>query len=223
MIFFAAVKMLHNAGMNTETIQSVYEAAGGIDAILRRLTHGISGCLRTRWLAMRSVMDFTHSIPSVSLRIGRRRLVDPRCTLTSTAMRPQSSVFTAVTGDMKRWINVQSPVSIRRWKMLALIATSSSGACCTITLPGRPRAQWRATTGRLMMSRTECTFQNGLGMDSLLKPKGVYLKGQNSSNAVGGLFISFISDLQKQLSKIVGACNLASASPNSASAAMSES
>src|ERR1051325_5583801 len=63
---------------------------------------------------MRSVMDFTHSIPSVSPRIGRRRLVDPRCTLTSTAMRPQSSVFTAVTVYMKRWINVQSPDRNRR-------------------------------------------------------------------------------------------------------------
>ena len=27
--------MLHNAGMNTETIQTIYEAAGGMDAILR--------------------------------------------------------------------------------------------------------------------------------------------------------------------------------------------
>ena len=35
MIFVASVKMLHNAGMNTQPIQTVYEAAGGMDAILR--------------------------------------------------------------------------------------------------------------------------------------------------------------------------------------------
>jgi len=35
MIFVAAGNMLHNAGMNTETIQTVYEAAGGTDGILR--------------------------------------------------------------------------------------------------------------------------------------------------------------------------------------------
>ena len=35
MIFVASCKMLHNAGMNTETNQTVYEAAGGMDAILR--------------------------------------------------------------------------------------------------------------------------------------------------------------------------------------------
>jgi len=35
MIFVASGKMLHNDGMNTQPIQTVYEAAGGMDAILR--------------------------------------------------------------------------------------------------------------------------------------------------------------------------------------------
>ena len=35
MIFVASVKMLHNTVMNTETSHTVYEAAGGMDGILR--------------------------------------------------------------------------------------------------------------------------------------------------------------------------------------------
>ena len=34
-IVFPSVKMLHNSGMNTETTQTVYDAAGSLDGLLR--------------------------------------------------------------------------------------------------------------------------------------------------------------------------------------------
>src|SRR6476660_1712066 len=80
-------------------------------------------------------------------------------------MRLQSSGFTAVTGNTKRWIGARSPVSIRRLKMSNLTATSACDACCMITSHGRLPPQWHATIARPMTCQTDCTFRNGPGMD----------------------------------------------------------
>ena len=154
--------------MDTEIMQTIYEASGGFDALLR-LAHA----WHTRVLEDEVVSHaFSHgyhpSTPNALQRTGRRHSVAQQRTPTSTVMKHPSCGFTAATARTRRWTSERSPVSIRPCKIPDSAATSDSGASCTITSRGQPRPRCLVTTTQRTMCRTVCTSRSGPGTDSLV-------------------------------------------------------
>jgi Truncated hemoglobins len=106
------------------TMQTIYQAAGGRDGLLR-----LASAWHTRVLEDEVVSHaFSHGYhPQHTERLAAywaEALGGPTTTPTSTVMRPLSSGFTAATGRTRRWTSGRSLVSIRRYSMSASRATS---------------------------------------------------------------------------------------------------
>jgi len=149
----------------SKKMETIYEAAGGFDGLLR-LAHA----WHARVLEDEVVSHaFSHGFhPQHTERLAAywaEALVGQQRTPISTVMRRPSCGLTVATGRTRRWTSGQLPVSIRPCKMPGLTATIGSDARCTITLRGQPTPRCLATMAQRMMCRTVCTFLNGRGTD----------------------------------------------------------
>ena len=152
-------------------MQTVYEAAGGREGLLRLARAWHARVLEDEVVGHAFSHGYHPQHTERLARTGRRHWVGQRPTPTSTVMRPLSCGFTAATVRTRRWTSGRSFVSIRRWKMSASPATNGSDACCTITSPGSPQPRCLVTTIRQRMYRTVCKSRSGPGRDSSVEPR----------------------------------------------------
>src|SRR5215469_13274598 len=152
-------------------MQTIYEAAGGRDGLLR-----LASAWHTRVLEDEVVSHaFSHGYhPQHTERLAAywaEALGGP--TTYSDQYGNETSVVRIHSGNGLHEEMDRRAIAcfIRHWKMSALSATSGSAACCTTTSRGLPRPRCLVTTTRQRMCRTVCTSRSGPGMDASAKPQ----------------------------------------------------
>ena len=146
-------------------MQTVYEAAGGADGLLR-----LANSWHARVMADEVVSHaFSHGFhPEHSQRLAAywgESLGGP--TTYTNSYGDETSVVRLHSGPVRtqRWTSERSSASIMHWPM-SLSPVSRWDECCTTTLRGRPRPRCPDITAQQMMFRAGCAFRSGRGTDS---------------------------------------------------------